>query len=288
MVEVAAEGDQFEVRGPFGGWFVWDASQTRPLFLDRGRLRAGAADVDAAPPPQRGQRGPGAAADLRPARPTTCSTPRELETIGVDVTSPTRAGAGGLDGLRPPRRPRDARRGGLAPGGAHLRLRADGVRRDGRQPTSSRSAQAPPGSGPSASARRMMTMEHLDGNAAAGELSEIFTPRRRPRSSLRRLRGDGPGRRGDGLRGRDGHGVRCADCSAVLIRSRRSATASCSTCAARRRSRSRRRAAAPRRRRRRRRGCGPSAWPRRARRRRRGTAARTPRRPLRRPRRARS
>jgi ferredoxin-NADP reductase len=36
MVEVAAEGDQFEVRGPFGGWFVWDASQPQPLFLVAG------------------------------------------------------------------------------------------------------------------------------------------------------------------------------------------------------------------------------------------------------------
>jgi ferredoxin-NADP reductase len=36
MVEVAAEGDQFEVRGPFGGWFVWDAAQTQPLFLVAG------------------------------------------------------------------------------------------------------------------------------------------------------------------------------------------------------------------------------------------------------------
>jgi ferredoxin-NADP reductase len=33
MVEVAAEGDQFEVRGPFGGWFVWDAARTEPLML---------------------------------------------------------------------------------------------------------------------------------------------------------------------------------------------------------------------------------------------------------------
>jgi len=33
MVEVAAEGDQFEVRGPFGGWFVWDASWAEPLLL---------------------------------------------------------------------------------------------------------------------------------------------------------------------------------------------------------------------------------------------------------------
>src|SRR3954453_5120703 len=28
FVQVAREGDQFEVRGPFGGWFVWDASDT--------------------------------------------------------------------------------------------------------------------------------------------------------------------------------------------------------------------------------------------------------------------
>ena len=36
MVGVAREGDQFEVRGPFGGWFVWDAGQTQPLFLIAG------------------------------------------------------------------------------------------------------------------------------------------------------------------------------------------------------------------------------------------------------------
>jgi ferredoxin-NADP reductase len=36
MVGVAREGDRFEVRGPFGGWFVWDAAQTAPLFLVAG------------------------------------------------------------------------------------------------------------------------------------------------------------------------------------------------------------------------------------------------------------
>jgi ferredoxin-NADP reductase len=36
MVEVADVGDSFEVRGPFGGWFVWDASQTEPLMLIAG------------------------------------------------------------------------------------------------------------------------------------------------------------------------------------------------------------------------------------------------------------
>ncbi len=36
MVEIAREGDQFEVRGPFGGWFVWDAGQQQPLTLIAG------------------------------------------------------------------------------------------------------------------------------------------------------------------------------------------------------------------------------------------------------------
>lgn len=36
MVGVAREGDQFELRGPFGGWFVWDADETVPLMLIAG------------------------------------------------------------------------------------------------------------------------------------------------------------------------------------------------------------------------------------------------------------
>ena len=36
FVQVAREGDQFEVRGPFGGWFVWDASDTQPIMLIAG------------------------------------------------------------------------------------------------------------------------------------------------------------------------------------------------------------------------------------------------------------
>jgi ferredoxin-NADP reductase len=36
FVQVAREGDEFEVRGPFGGWFVWDASDTEPLMLIAG------------------------------------------------------------------------------------------------------------------------------------------------------------------------------------------------------------------------------------------------------------
>jgi NAD(P)H-flavin reductase len=33
---VAREDDRFEVRGPFGGWFVWDPRVTEPLLLIAG------------------------------------------------------------------------------------------------------------------------------------------------------------------------------------------------------------------------------------------------------------
>ena len=36
FVDVARPGDTFEVRGPFGGWFVWDAVQGGPLLLIAG------------------------------------------------------------------------------------------------------------------------------------------------------------------------------------------------------------------------------------------------------------
>ncbi len=43
------QGDQFEIRGPIGGHFVWNAALGGPLFLDRRRLGRRAADGDAAP-----------------------------------------------------------------------------------------------------------------------------------------------------------------------------------------------------------------------------------------------
>jgi ferredoxin-NADP reductase len=36
MVDEARPGDIFEVRGPFGGWFVWEAAQGGPLLLVAG------------------------------------------------------------------------------------------------------------------------------------------------------------------------------------------------------------------------------------------------------------
>jgi ferredoxin-NADP reductase len=36
LVDEAQPGDQIEVRGPFGGWFVWSAADGGPLFLIAG------------------------------------------------------------------------------------------------------------------------------------------------------------------------------------------------------------------------------------------------------------
>jgi ferredoxin-NADP reductase len=36
FVDVARAGDMFDLRGPFGGWFVWDAEQGGPLLLIAG------------------------------------------------------------------------------------------------------------------------------------------------------------------------------------------------------------------------------------------------------------
>jgi ferredoxin-NADP reductase len=33
LADVAEVGDQFELRGPIGGWFVWDADDTTPVLL---------------------------------------------------------------------------------------------------------------------------------------------------------------------------------------------------------------------------------------------------------------
>ena len=42
-------GDRLELRGPIGGYFVWDVAIGGPLLLVGGRLRHRAADGDAAP-----------------------------------------------------------------------------------------------------------------------------------------------------------------------------------------------------------------------------------------------
>ena len=36
LTDVAEVGDQFELRGPVGGWFVWDGADSRPVLLAGG------------------------------------------------------------------------------------------------------------------------------------------------------------------------------------------------------------------------------------------------------------
>ena len=74
--DVVEPGDELEVRGPLGGWFVWDGDA--PGAPRRRRLRRRAADGDAAPgPPHRD--GPISSAwSSRCAAPTTCCYAAEL------------------------------------------------------------------------------------------------------------------------------------------------------------------------------------------------------------------
>ena len=59
LTDVLEVGDQIELRGPIGGYFVWEPSRGGPLGLDRWRQRSRAADGDAPGPSGRRQRGPG-------------------------------------------------------------------------------------------------------------------------------------------------------------------------------------------------------------------------------------
>jgi ferredoxin-NADP reductase len=98
MVAVAAEGDQFEVRGPFGGWFVWDASQTQPLLLI-----AGGSGLVPLMSMLRHRRNAGSEVEARlliSAREADdVLYARELERIGADVTiTYTRRPPAGWDG----------------------------------------------------------------------------------------------------------------------------------------------------------------------------------------------
>ena len=100
-------------------------------------------------------------------------------------------------------------RGGRARRRARLRLRPDRLRRVGRQRP--RGARPRPGEHQDGALRRhwRLTMEHLDGNAAAGDLGEIFALRADDRDrDLRRLRRDRAG--GRRCTSTSGHGHRAA------------------------------------------------------------------------------
>ena len=137
LTTVADVGDQFELRGPIGGWFVWDGTDTAPVLLVGGGsgvvpLRAILRHHAAS--------GSTAAMHLVYSARTLGDViyRRELEALAGPRRAVTltltreRAGLGRAPG---PRRCRLARRGGLAAVGAAalLRVRAHRVRRGGRR-----------------------------------------------------------------------------------------------------------------------------------------------------------
>ena len=154
-------GDQLELRGPIGGYFVWEAVARRPAAARRRRLGRRAAARDAAPPRSDRERRAGAAALLvalarrghlpRRARRGSPTTTRSTSRSRSPASSPT-----GWTGLRGRIDRELLARGRLAAGraAARLRLRPDRLRRGRGRARSSRSATSPAGSGPSASARR--------------------------------------------------------------------------------------------------------------------------------------
>jgi ferredoxin-NADP reductase len=84
FVQVAREGDEFEVRGPFGGWFVWDASDTEPVMLIAGG--SGLVPLMSMLRHRRNAGNEAPAKLLVSAREADdVLYARELETIGVDV-----------------------------------------------------------------------------------------------------------------------------------------------------------------------------------------------------------
>ena len=167
-------GDEIELRGPVGGYFVWEPERRRPAAARRWRLgrRAAARDRSGIAAPSR-QRRPGAAALLLAlARGRHLPGRARRRATAVDVVHTlTRAAAAGLDGSPAPRRRRAARRGRLA-GGRSDRWRTSAGRR-------ASSRRSPPRSSGSATtparikterfgAREARMMEPLDGNAIAG------------------------------------------------------------------------------------------------------------------------
>ena len=63
LADVVEPGDELEVRGPIGGWFVWDGET--PALLRRRRLRRRPVRRDAAARPRARPRGPAADRRLR-------------------------------------------------------------------------------------------------------------------------------------------------------------------------------------------------------------------------------
>ena len=184
LVGLAEPGDTFEVRGPVGGYFIWDSDDPSPVLLV-----AGGSGVVPLMSMVRARADLGSRVPFRLVYsvrdPATVLYHDELlrrarDDHGLDVSyvftrsaPPAVAGDSG-----PPRRP-VAGRGRLARG---LRARrASCAGRPGssrRRPTCSSTRGMPPTtSGPSASVRPEddMTDVWVDGNELAGALRELFT-----------------------------------------------------------------------------------------------------------------
>ncbi len=172
-------GDELEVRGPIGGYFVWEESLGGPLFLVGG----GSGVV----PLRSMLRHHGAIGSTVPVR--LLYSARSLDDViyrdevermsareEIDVRlALTRRAARGLAGVRPADRRGDARGGRVAAGraAAHVHLRADRLRRDGRDCA----RRARPRAGPDQNRALRPDrgdMSALDGNAIAGALREVF------------------------------------------------------------------------------------------------------------------
>jgi Oxidoreductase FAD-binding domain len=175
LTEDLRVGDQLELRGPIGGYFVWEVRLGGPLLLVAG----GSGIV------------PLMAMLLHRAA-TSSSVPtrllyssRSLEdviyrdehhSVGSSADADPCAAAG-MDGLYPPHRYADAARGGLvsraAPAGVHLwphPVRGNGC----GQFSGTRTRASTHQDGTFWTNRRNLMENKLDGNAAAGMLQAIF------------------------------------------------------------------------------------------------------------------
>ena len=127
-------GDQIELRGPVGGYFVWEPAQGGPLLLVAGG--SGVVPLMAMIRARDAARSHAETRLLLSSRGWEDVIYRdELERLDGEgltvVHTLTRVAAARLDGLRPPGRRRAVGRGRPGPGGAaaRLRLRPDAVRR---------------------------------------------------------------------------------------------------------------------------------------------------------------
>ena len=138
LTTVAEVGDQLELRGPIGGWFVWDGARRRAVLLVAGGsgvvpLMAMLRHHDRTGAQRR------CSSSTHSARSPTCSTARSWPHSAAAANAPsitlTRETAAGVGWAAGSGRRRAARGGRLVAGrpAPLLRVRPDPVRRGGRR-----------------------------------------------------------------------------------------------------------------------------------------------------------